>query len=284
MLDPSKVPVVDAGTVNLLIALPCYGGTTFVQHNRSLRWLIEVLRGYGIRHTIQETTTESLIPRARNLFGNMVAFDHDASGQFYTHVLFLDVDIGFNAPDIASLIGWDKDIVALPYPCKDINWNYIVDAVRAGVEDPNVLCRMGSRPIINTNGTQVQFNVTEPVQFSQLGTGILLIKRHVLQKFAEDESRRYKLMASEKYNDREFAYDFFRSGVNDETRYYDSEDYRFCLDARKLGFETWLLPWAITTHTGPYQFVMDIPAQSVFGIPKMSCPQPKGFSPLTIAV
>lgn len=283
MLDPSKVPVVDAGAVNLLIALPCYGGQTFVSHNRALRGLIEVLKANGIRHLVSDTTTESLIPRARNAFGNVVCFDHDPFGQFYTHLLFLDVDIGFNPYDILSAIGWDKDICGIPYPCKDINWKYILDAARNGVEEPLVLSRMGSRPIINTNGECIPFNVTEPVQFPQLGTGILLIKRGVFQEFAKDESRRYILMQSEKYNDRDFAYDFFQIGVNPETRRYDSEDYRFCLDARKLGYETWMLPWPVTTHTGPYEFTMDMIAQTVNGIPRNATPA-GGFAPLTISI
>lgn len=282
MLDPASVPKVEASSVNLLIALPCYGGVTFVSHNRSIRALYDTLRLAGVRYQPVEITAESLIPRARNAFGNMVAFDHDPYGQHYTHLLFLDVDIGFNPSNICEAIGWDKDITALPYPCKDINWTYVADAVRAGVTDPTVLSRMGSRPIINTNGAQIQFNTGEPIQFPQLGTGILLIKREVLLKFAEDPERRYNLMPSERFNTRDFAYDFFRIGPNPETRYYDSEDYRFCLDAHKLGFETWLLPWAVTSHTGPYEFWMDIQAQAQYGIPAASTPAPAGFAPLTI--
>ena len=282
--DPANPPVVNAADVNVLIGLPCYGGVTFVSHNRSLRMLIETFNRAGVKHQILELTSESLIPRGRNAFANIVAFDKDPHGNDYTHLLFLDVDIGFNAENIVQAIGMDQDIVALPYPCKDINWNYIFDAASKGVSDPVVLSRMGSRPIVNTNGAAITFNTSLPVQFEQLGTGLLLIKRKVLLKFTEDESRRYRLMEGEKkfYPKRDFAYDFFQIGIDENTRYYNSEDYQFCLDARKMGFESWLLPWAVTTHTGAMEYVMDIAGQGQYGIPRLDNPTPGGYAPITI--
>jgi len=269
--------------INLLIGLPCYGAQTYVTHNRSMRGLIKLLEDYKIKYTIGETLTESLIPRARNCFGNICCFDKDQNGEHFTHLLFLDVDIGFNPQNIKDAIAWNRDIVALPYPCKTINWGYVLQAVKAGVEDPVALSRMGSRPIVNTNGMVPTFNVWEPVEFPQLGTGLLLIKRKVFQKMAEDQSRFYNLMEGEKFfGDRLWAYDFFRIGVNPETKYYDSEDYRFCLDARALGFETWLLPWAVTSHTGSVDFWMDMAAQAAIGIPGPNHVNPAGFAPLTI--
>ena len=284
MLDPSSLPKVDSGLLNILIALPCYGGQVFVPHARSLRGLIDLFNQHKVRFKIAETTSESLIPRARNCFANICCFDKDERGEHFTHLLFLDVDIGFNPANIIEAIGWDKDIVALPYPCKSINWNYIVSAVKNGVEDPVALSRMGSRPIVNTEGTVPSFRVDEPVQFPQLGTGLLLIKRHVLQKFAEDPERKYDLMDGEKFfGERTWAYDFFQIGINKKSRHYDSEDYRFCLDAREMGFQTWLLPWAVTSHTGAMDFWMDMMAQTQAGIPAPDIiPPDLGFVPLTI--
>src|SRR5271168_1588104 len=134
MLDPSQVPQVDAGLLNILVALPCYGSQVYVQHARALRGLTDLFKEKGVRYTIAETLTESLIPRARNAFANICTFDGDMQGKDFTHLLFLDVDIGFNPINILQAIGWDKDIVALPYPCKAINWEYVAEAVKRGVE------------------------------------------------------------------------------------------------------------------------------------------------------
>jgi hypothetical protein len=38
------------------------------------------------------------------------------------------------------------------------------------------------------------------------------------------------------------AYDFFQVGRDPATGYYLSEDYWFAAEAKKLGFETYLLP------------------------------------------
>jgi len=285
MLDPSTLPKVDAGTISLLIAMPCYGGTTHVAHNRALRGLTDLLQQKGIRYFIAETLTESLIPRARNAFANICCCDRDAFGNQYTHLLFLDVDIGFNPNNIIDMLAWDKDICALPYPCKAINWQYIVAAVKKGVEDPIALARMGSRPIVNSSEPIPPFNIDEPTDvFPQLGTGLLLIKRQVFEKMAEDPGRKYKLMKGEQmFGPRDYAYDFFRIGVNPDTLYYDSEDYRFCLDARALGYKTWLLPFAVTSHTGNLDFWMDMKAQAQYGIPAPDLiPPTDGFAPLTI--
>ncbi len=286
MGQPSFEEVVqsfDFSKVNLLIGLPCYGGMTHVAHNRSMRQLEKMLAQYRIRHTISETTTESLIPRGRNSIANLCLFEKDEAGEEYTHLLFLDVDIGFHPYNIIQAIAWNRDITALPYPAKVINWNYVVAAVKRGVEDSTTLSRMGSRPIVNTNEQLIPFNPMLPVEFPQLGTGILLIKRNVLERFARDEKRKFRLMQGEKFSDREFGIDFFQIGINAETKYYDSEDYRFCLDARAMGFETWLLPFAVTSHTGPMDFWMDMAAQAQYGIPEPDfLPKTSGFVPLTI--
>src|SRR5271166_4450889 len=108
MLDEAVLPKVEPKDVNILIALPCYGSQVFVSHARSMRSLIDIFKQYGIRHQIVEVTSESLIPRGRNVFANIVVFDKDPAGNDYTHLLFLDVDIGFNAANILQAIGWNK--------------------------------------------------------------------------------------------------------------------------------------------------------------------------------
>lgn len=258
---------VEGTDVNLLIACPAYGGMTYVTHNESLTMLAFALTNHQVKFDIKYIANESLIPRARNRFATM-ALGKNRDGLDYSHLLFLDTDIGFSPQDIISLIAVDKDIAALPYTAKCIDWKKIVRAVKSGVTDGTVLSHLGGRPIINTNLDDTTFNISEPVQFPQLGTGLLLIKRKVLQKFADDPERQYKLMPGERASDldQEVAYDIFRIGINSKTRYYDSEDYRFCLDAREMGFETFLLPWAITSHTGPQTFIMDIPGMASHGI------------------
>lgn len=260
-----KYPGVKACDISLLIACPCYGGQTYWTHNTSVISLILELQKSGVDHELHYLPNESLIPRARNRFGTLTLNGNGAKQ--YTHLLFLDVDIGFQAKDIVSMIALDKDIVALPYSAKDFDWAKIVKAVKSGVSDPETLKHIAGRPIINAD-KETHFSLTEAVEFPQLGTGVLLIKKRVFEGLAKDESRKYRLMNNEKSEimGQEYAYEFFRSGIDPETRYFLSEDYAFCVDARRAGFETWLWPNAITTHTGNYQFTMDIGAQAQLDI------------------
>jgi FkbM family methyltransferase len=265
---------IQAHSVNLLIACPAYGGLTYVSHNSSIISLIQQLNHLQVKHELRYLPNESLIPRARNYYANRL-LDGDPNGQPFTHLLFLDVDIGFGAQDIISLLALDKDIAALPYTAKGIEWWKVVEAVKKGVTDPKLLERCCGRPIINAE-MPTTFNVTDAVRFPQLGTGVLLIKRKVFEKMAEDPERKYKLMNGEKDSIggiRDYAYDFFQIGINKRTRYYDSEDYRFCLDANELGFETWLWPLAVTSHTGTMTYWLDIPYMSQLGIDLTAKPE-----------
>lgn len=267
MADQTQQEGVWTETLNILVGTPCYGGVSHVSFNQSIRSLVATFNQYGVRHQVVEYKNESLIPRGRNFLANIVALDKDYEGREYTHMLFIDADIGFNPADILKAVAQNKDIVGLPYACKDIDWAKVVKAVQGGVTDPELLKRVISRPIINTNGEITSFDVGKPVQFPQLGTGLLLIKKEVFTKFAEDPARKYKLMDGESKNlNRDYAYDYFQIGINPKTRYYDSEDYRFCIDAAALGFDCWLLPYAVTTHTGNYEFFLDMPFQAQQGI------------------
>lgn len=273
MSEATQNPQIDASAAsapNILIAVLANGATTYVSHNRSLRLLLDTFRAHGIRNQVLELVGEPLTPRGRNAFANIVALDKDLSGEDYTHLLFLDAAIGFNADNIMQMIKWDKDIVALPYAYKHVSWGDVAQAVKRGVDDPTVLSRMGSWPVVNTDsGAPHRANLNQPVRFPQFGGGLMLIKRHVLLKFTEDEARRYLLPVSPEDDKslRDYAYDFFQIGINPTTRHYDPEDFRFCIDARKMGFETWLLPWAVTTHTGPHEFCLDMYTQAQYVIP-----------------
>jgi hypothetical protein len=92
----------------------------------------------------------------------------------------------------------------------------------------------------------------------------MLIKSEVLKALAKAYSnRRYKSRLNETYGNpltRDFAHEFFRAEICPKTNIYLSEDFWFCDQARRLGFETFVLPLARTTHAGSYDFVLNLPA------------------------
>src|SRR5262249_51221935 len=65
---------------------------------------------------------------------------------------------------------------------------------------------------------------------------------------------------------RDFAFDFFQVGVDRTTRRYLSEDFFFVEEARRLGFETYLVPNAVTGHIGRFEYVQNLPLLAATGL------------------
>ena len=77
------------------------------------------LKDVGVKATVKPIGNESLITRARNcLFSDFMDSEEN-----YTHLLFIDADIGFTSMDVMKLLKCDKPLVGATYPHKNIFWN-----------------------------------------------------------------------------------------------------------------------------------------------------------------
>lgn len=250
---------------NILIAVPCFGGSL---HYRCANTLLQLDRALGekaINRTIRFIGNDALVCRVRNRFANIAAFDADSAGRKFTHLLFLDADIAFDAFHIFTMLEADKPIVALPYAAKSINWRNVGEAARRGTS-PEALPQFAGIPVFNSDRSFATDKIT-PVKHA--GTGAMLIQVAVLRTMAERLSdRRYKMCAGEieaSGTKRTEAVDFFKVGIHPDTREYLSEDYFFEEDARRLGFETFLIPWGQTLHVGTHEFTMNVQAVASLG-------------------
>ena len=252
---------------NILIAVPAFGGMIQWRCTETLLQLDRAMNAAGVRHFINCIAHESLIPRARNWFANLSCFATDQDGVPFSHLLFLDADISVNPNDVAAMIQADKPIVVLPYAGKGIDWNAVIEAVKKGASADNLRNFIGS-PVIGFFENK-GFAVNELTSVQAAGTGAMLVKTSVFEKMAEanpsweyrpgpPENRFYRSSYVPRYKDK--AVDFFKIGIDPETRIYLSEDYFFVKEAYKLGFETFLIPWAKTIHSGSFEYVMDLPA------------------------
>src|SRR6516225_5123855 len=100
--------------MNILIAIPCYGGVVQAECMMSLIQLHQLLTLKRIEHTIS-AHSDSLVTRVRNHFANMAAFDSDAKQNRFTHLLQIDADSRFQPADILRMLELDRPIVGLPY-------------------------------------------------------------------------------------------------------------------------------------------------------------------------
>src|SRR6266567_2778668 len=107
---------------------------------------------------------------------------------------------------------------------------------------------------------QKTFNVGEPQLAHSVGSGLMMIARRVPKKLEEYyPDNWYEGTRTDPAALAGKIFDHFQAGINPESKDYDSEDYRFCINARRAGFKIWVLPWARTTHAGTHMFVGDLP-------------------------
>jgi hypothetical protein len=249
----------------LFIATPMYGGMNHGLYMKSCLDLQTVMMKYNIEVKFSFLFNESLITRARNyLVDEFLRTD-------YTHMMFIDSDIHFDPNDVIALLALDKDVIGGPYPKKSINWGNVAETARKNPDlNPKELENLVGEYVFNVvKGTQ-QFQVSEPLQVMEIGTGHMMIKRQVFEKLAEAfPNIRYKPdhVGQAHFDGSRYIHAYFDTVIDTKDSYigggsdrYLSEDYMFCQMWRKIGGEVWLCPWMKTQHIGTYAFTGNMPA------------------------
>ncbi len=280
-----QIKVEDLRKCKLFIATPMYGGQCLGMYSKATLDLQGLCMQYGIDVRFSFLFNESLITRARNYLVD----EFLRSG--YTHMLFIDSDIHFDPQDILALIALDKDIIGAPYPKKSINWKNIATAMAKNPAiNPGELDSLTGDYVFNPVPGTKQFKVTEPLEVMEIGTGFMLVKRQVFDKFKEAypkltykpdhvgqanfDGSRYIHAYFDTVIDNGYTFDDVHSlmikaanGDNVQegfknlleiekkaTHRYLSEDYMFCQYARKIGIQIWMCPWMKLSHVGSYSF------------------------------
>jgi len=241
----------------IFVATPMYGGTCTGQFAKSTSDLARLATEYGMDIDFFFLFNESLIPRARNYL-----VDEFLRSKF-THFMFIDADIGFDANDVIALSvianQEDKDIVCAPYPKKCISWEKIKRAVDKGFADknPNMLENYVGDYVFNPTSNSTTIRLDEPVEVMEGGTGFMMIKRDTFVKYQAAYPELLYLpdhVRTEHFDGSREIMAFFDTVIDPATKRYLSEDYMFCQYAAKAGLKTWLCPWMKTNHTGTYTF------------------------------
>lgn len=217
----------------------------------------------------------ALITRARN---HLVAQFLESS---FSHFMFLDADIAFEANDVLTLLALDRDVIGAPCAQKCFRWEVVKEAV---LRDPDITsAELQSTATIDMNfvGPPAKFGVRDPVEVEGLGTGLMMIKRNVFERMA----KQYPEIAYRPDGSREgVQHAFFDCAIDHRrdiklvetgetktvggTGHYLGEDYTFCQRFRAMGGQVWLCPWMKTKHVGTYAFGSNLPAVAeLFGNP-----------------
>ena len=172
----------------IFVGTPMYGGQCHGMYAKACTDMAAMCANMGIELRFFYLFNESLITRARNY----IADEFLRSG--FTHLLFIDSDIGFNPQDALALVALadeesDKDIVCGAYPKKCIAWERIASAVQQGIPpngNPADLEQYIGDFVFNPVGGQQKMMIGEPVEVLESGTGFMCIQRKVLEKYAEE--------------------------------------------------------------------------------------------------
>ena len=165
----------------------------------------------------------------------------------------------------------DKDVIGGPYPKKAIKWRAVKGAIAKNPDiEPQLLEKVAGDFVFNPVKGTSQFNVTEPLDVLEIGTGFMMVKREVFAKMEEAYPMiRYKPdhVGQANFDGSRYIHAFFDTVIDSKDSItgggsdrYLSEDYMFCQMWRKMGGQIFLCPWMRTAHIGTYHFHGDMPA------------------------
>lgn len=243
--------------LRLLVATPLYGGGE-ADYLRSVVGLAGAAERQGTPCAFAWLSNNAVIDRARNVLA--AAFlQSDA-----THLVFVDGDIGFDPEQVFDLVsrmqGDDRlAVVGAPCPKRRINWSLVASAAAKGLGqgNPAELERFSGVFALDALDPQTNFRVDEPLELTRVGTGLMVIRRDVIETLcAAHPELRYN--ADQLDRDSGLAGDtltaLFQPLIDPESGHLLSDDYAFCRRVRDAGYRIWLAPWMRTSHTGPARF------------------------------
>jgi hypothetical protein len=242
-----------APQIHLVIGTPCYGGNVTQHYMISMIKLYAACVGRNIALSFRLLGGDALITRARNIV--VTQFLEDASA---THLLFVDADIGFEPDQVFALLDADKDVAGAIYPVKSLNWERVRAHAQAGADN---LPSAGLSYVIEYDDPDNIAAVKGFARVRRLGTGFMMIKRHVFTRMAQHYPElRYKNVQAVRDFDLTDAdrFAFFDCLIEPETGTYLSEDFVFCKRWIDMGGEIWADLASKLTHVGRFEFRGDL--------------------------
>ena len=254
----------------IFIGTPMYGGNCSGSYTKSCTDLAMMCAANGIDVRFYYLFNESLIQRARNyVVDEFMRSD-------CTHLVFIDSDIAFDPRDVLGLIGVQVsdpkfNIVTGPYPKKTIAWEKVKKAVEIGkAEDtPFALDQYTADYVFNPINKLASFNLSEPLEIGEGGTGFMCIPRSTFEKMAEaypELSYKPDHIRTENFDGSNEIMAYFDCVIDPKTKRYLSEDYFFCQQARKADMKVWMCPWMQINHVGSYIFKGNMAAIGSLGV------------------
>jgi hypothetical protein len=250
--------------VRLFIATPAYGGQVTTTYLESLLDARGALEAEGARVAVYAVRNESLITRARNAcVARFLAARQ--GGEPFTHLMFIDADVGFPREAIGRLLAFGEPVTAGCYPMKWIDFAAVAALARDGhplARQPEMLeAATATYPLSASAVTELRDGF---VPVDAVGAGFLLLERRVLEEMIaaggealryDNNVRGYEAPARDHELAGPLAYHaLFEAWIDPVSRRYLSEDFAFLGRWRALGGRVWLDVTLPLTHVGSHEF------------------------------
>ena len=177
----------------------------------------------------------------------------------FTHMLFIDSDIQFNTESIFKMLSKDQELLSIPYPMKNIQWDKVLNKWK-DIPDMNYtqVSTAGNKYPVRLKDREDDINcVNEMIELSHSMTGCMLIKREALKKMVTaypELTIKQETVVDGKIVIKPNLYNFFDTYYDKENKLYLGEDFAFSRLWTKIGGKCMALITEYITHVGEYQY------------------------------
>lgn len=259
MLDPGALK-----EIRPFVATPCYGGAMSSVYVRSLLGLVNLAWAQGFAMQTRFLDGDSLITRARNRL--VAEFMADTR---WTHLFWIDADIGFEPEAALRLLLSGHDVVAGVYPHKAEAWpaEGLPESLPAGTRRETFEARHATYPFNPATMAQ-RVDADGFLEVQDAPTGFMLVARSVFDRLAaampelrytpDDGGRHGTLGAAPHYR-------FFDVLAEPGNGRYLSEDFAFCRRWQSIGGRVFIDARSRLVHHGQRDYHGDFASAASAG-------------------
>jgi len=237
--------------IKLFVATPVHSECS-IHYTQSLLELQKECwkKKIGVRFHLMKS---SLVTQGRNMC--VSAFLESDS----THLLFIDSDISFNAGAAERLVACDKDIISIPYPLKDMNWDKALKLfgegkLKTAKDIRNKAFYRYPMKVPDNNAIKIKDGI---IEVTHSPTGFMLIKRKVFDKMIKKYPH-LRIDQDQVINGKNerlpHMWNFFDTQFDQEKHTYLGEDFAFCKRWKDIGGKCYAWIFDYITHVGEHQY------------------------------
>lgn len=163
-----------------LIGTPAYNFSLTAEYHTSIVRLVQHF--HQLRPAIEFDTKilgSALLALSRNVLAHHVLADPR-----FTHLLFVDADMGFKPDLIARMLDFDQPVAGCIYPGRSRRLDQVTAAAAGGAAPARALDAGVSyigQPLLRDGEVEIRGDF---MRAKEVGTGIMLIKREALERMA----------------------------------------------------------------------------------------------------